>query len=77
VSDLETAFGVADVPAPPYTRRRPAGGPPNPQISLRIPANWIYRLRERAIRAAGDEDRTITAQEIVRRIIADALSRPL
>lgn len=59
-----------------YSRTRQAGGPPNTQISLRIPASWIVRLREQAIRAAGQEDRTISAQEIVRRILADALAKP-
>lgn len=59
-----------------YSRTRHAGDPPNTQISLRIPASWIVRLREQAIRAAGQEDRTISAQEIVRRILADALAKP-
>jgi hypothetical protein len=77
-----TAHPVAAMPrairpgVQPYSRRAPAGGRPNKQISLRLPANWIMMLRERAIEAASREQRMITPQEIVRRIVASALSQP-
>lgn len=43
------------------------------QVSLRLPANWVKMLRQRALAAAADEDAIITPQEIVRRMIAQAL----
>lgn len=57
-------------------RRRRAAGAVSVQISLRVPASWVGQLRERAIAAAWAEDCMVTPQEIVRRIIADALRRP-
>jgi hypothetical protein len=68
---------VPPAAVPPHTRRRPADGRPNVQISLRLPASWVGQLRERAIAAARREDCMITPQEIMRRIIADALRQPL
>ncbi len=59
----------------PYTRRAAEGERPNVQISLRVPAGWVYQLRRRAIDASEKEVRMITPQEIVRRIVADALNR--
>jgi hypothetical protein len=43
------------------------------QVSLRLPASWIALLRQRALAAAAAEEAMVTPQEIVRRMIADAL----
>jgi hypothetical protein len=43
------------------------------QISLRLPLSWMTTLRQRALAAAAEEDWTVTPQEIMRRIIAEAL----
>ncbi len=51
-------------------RGRPtSAGGPKVQLSLRLPANWIYLLRKLAIEASDREDRMITPQEIVRRLV--------
>ena len=62
---------------PPHIRHGRQPGRPNIQMSLRVPASWISELRERAIAAAHREDCMITPQDIVRRIIAEALRKPL
>lgn len=62
---------------PPYARRCPPGGLPNVQTSLRVPARWMPLLRKRALCASEQEGRMITTQEIMRRIIAEALSQPI
>jgi hypothetical protein len=43
------------------------------QISLRLPKAWHAALRRRAVEASGAEDRTITPQEIVRRLVGQGL----
>jgi hypothetical protein len=43
------------------------------QVSLRLPASWVALLRQRALAAASVEDAMITPQDIVRRMIAEAL----
>lgn len=53
------------------------GRPPAPeetmQISLRLPKAWHAALRRRAVEASASEDRTITPQEIVRRLVGQGL----
>jgi hypothetical protein len=49
---------------------------PTIQVSLRLPASWVGRLRDRALAASAREQRMITPQEIMRRIIATALDTP-
>jgi hypothetical protein len=44
------------------------------QVSLRLPANWVKMLRQRALTVAAAEDAIITPQEVVRRMIAQALN---
>lgn len=39
------------------------------QISLRLPESWMTRLRRRAVQASTAEDRMISPQEVVRRIL--------
>ena len=86
---LETLRGMtAQVPttAPPQapqpepaaasqTRRR--GRPPateeTMQISLRLPKAWHAALRRRAVEASAAEERTISPQEIVRRLVGQGL----
>ena len=55
--------------------RRDRRGEPTIQISLRLPTSWMALLRQRALAAAAREDCMITPQEIVRRIIEDALNQ--
>lgn len=43
------------------------------QLSLRLPPGWIALLRQRALAAAAEEETMVTPQEIVRRMIAEAL----
>jgi len=60
------------------TPGRPPDGPARKertvQVSLRLPANWVKMLRHRALAAAAVENAIITPQEIVRRIIAQAMN---
>ncbi len=46
---------------------------PTVQVSLRLPASWVARLRQRALAATAREENIITPQEIMRRIISLAL----
>jgi len=39
------------------------------QISLRLPKAWILVLRRRAVEASAAEEKTISPQEIVRRLV--------
>ena len=43
------------------------------QISLRLPKAWHAALRLRAVEASAAEDRTISPQEIVRRLVGRGL----
>ena len=60
------------------TPGRPPDGPASKertvQVSLRLPANWVKMLRHRALAAAAAEVAIITPQEIVRRMIAQAMN---
>jgi hypothetical protein len=46
---------------------------PTLQVSLRLPASQVTALRELALNASRQEQRMITPQEIVRRMIVKAL----
>ncbi len=74
-SDFETepAGDTQDAPPAPATAGRRASRERTVQVSLRLPANWMVALRQRALAAAAAEDAMITPQEIVRRMIADSL----
>ena len=43
------------------------------QISLRLPKAWLSVLRRRAVEASAEEERTISPQEIVRRLVGQGL----
>ena len=43
------------------------------QISLRLPKAWLSTLRRRAVEASAAEERTISPQEIVRRLVGKGL----
>ncbi len=43
------------------------------QISLRLPKAWHAALRRRALEASAAEERTISPQEIVRRLVGQGL----
>jgi hypothetical protein len=43
------------------------------QISLRIPRAWLSKLRRKAVEASAAEEKTITPQEIVRRLVGTGL----
>lgn len=74
---------VPPAPTVPVTAAAPratggrSGRPPAPeetmQISLRLPKAWHARLRHRALEASAAEERTVTPQEIVRRLIGQGL----
>jgi len=65
----------SDHPAVRQSGRR--GRPPAPeatmQISLRLPKAWHAALRRRALEASAAEERTISPQEIVRRLVGQGL----
>jgi hypothetical protein len=68
------------MPSEPAPVRSPVvrlGRPPAPeetmQISLRLPKAWHARLRRHALEASAAEERTITPQEIVRRLVGQGL----
>lgn len=43
------------------------------QISLRLPKAWLSLLRRRAVEASASEEKTISPQEIVRRLVGQGL----
>jgi hypothetical protein len=43
------------------------------QISLRLPEAWVSALRREAIKASTAEDRMISPQEVVRRLVGQGL----
>ena len=57
----------------PQSPRRDEGG--TTQISLRLPEGWMRQLRRRAANASTTEDRMISPQEIVRRILRRELEQ--
>jgi hypothetical protein len=68
------------VPPPTSTSAKQAGRIGRPpaieetlQISLRLPKAWHAALRRRALDASAAEERTISPQEIVRRLIGRGL----
>jgi hypothetical protein len=70
----------ADLPSPETTapmRPNRLGRPPAAeetlQISLRLPRAWHTALRHRAVEASIAEERTISPQEIVRRLVGQGL----
>ena len=71
---------LSATPAVPITVERESrvGRPPaveeTMQISLRLPKLWHAALRRRAVEASAAEDRTISPQEIVRRLVGRGLS---
>jgi hypothetical protein len=52
---------------------RPPGAEETMQISLRLPKAWHAALRRRALEASAAEERTISPQEIVRRLVGQGL----
>lgn len=52
---------------------RPPAAEKTMQISLRLPKTWHAALRRRAVEASSIEDRTISPQEIVRRLVGRGL----
>jgi len=74
ISDTASDMTPSTVTVPAYARRPPSSdGRSNIQISMRVPAAWMPLLRERARAVSEREERTITPQEIMRRMIAAAL----
>ena len=45
------------------------------QISLRLPESWMTKLRRRAANASTTEDRMVSPQEVVRRILRRELEQ--
>jgi len=54
-------------------RGRPPATEETMQISLRLPKAWHAALRRRAVEASAAEERTISPQEIVRRLVGQGL----
>ena len=80
--DMAAAPFPAERPAPPESvapsgHDTRAGRPPAAeetiQISLRLPKAWLSTLRRRAVEASGAEEKTISPQEIVRRLVGQGL----
>ncbi len=59
--------------APPPATGRPPAIEETLQISLRLPKVWLSALRRRAVEASAKEERTISPQEIVRRLVGQGL----
>lgn len=83
---LEALRGMAaQTPMPPAEAAPPIGSaaakrlgrPPAAeetlQISLRLPKAWHAALRRRAVEASAAEERTISPQEIIRRLVGQGL----
>ncbi len=68
---------AAPEPATPARHPGRTGRPPaieeTLQISLRLPKAWLSMLRRRAVEASAKEERTISPQEIVRRLVGQGL----
>ncbi len=83
---LEALRGMAAEP-PDHPAPRPSADPPERlvrpgrppaeeetmQISLRLPKAWLSVLRRRAVEASTAEEKTISPQEIVRRLVGRSL----
>ena len=54
-------------------RGRPPATEETMQISLRLPKAWHTALHRRAVEASAAEERTISPQEIVRRLVGQGL----
>ena len=52
---------------------RPPAAEETIQISLRLPKAWLLTLRRRAVEASAAEEKTISPQEIVRRLVGQGL----
>ena len=52
---------------------RPPAAEKTMQISLRLPEAWVSALRREAIKASTAEDRMISPQEVVRRLVGQGL----
>jgi hypothetical protein len=52
---------------------RPPATEKTMQISLRLPEAWVTALRREAIKASTAEDRMISPQEVVRRLVGQGL----
>lgn len=52
---------------------RPTATEKTMQISLRLPEAWVSALRREAIKASTAEDRMISPQEVVRRMVGQGL----
>jgi hypothetical protein len=63
----------AETDSPSGRRGRPPAPEPTLQISLRLPKAWHAALRRRAVEASAAEERTISPQEIVRRLVGQGL----
>lgn len=78
-ADPPPASGRPAPPEPDASSRHPGrtGRPPavepTLQISLRLPKAWLLALRRRAVEASAHEERTISPQEIVRRLVGQGL----
>ena len=85
---LEALRDMAAAPPPVLERSNPpepeptrhpgrTGRPPaieeTLQISLRLPKAWLSKLRRRAVEASAAEEKTISPQEIVRRLVGQGL----
>ena len=52
---------------------RPPAQEATMQISLRLPKAWVSALRKRALEVSAAEDRTISPQEMIRRLVGQGL----
>jgi hypothetical protein len=61
------------LPRHPSRTGRPPAIEETLQISLRLPKAWLSALRRRAVDASAAEEKTISPQEIVRRLVGQGL----
>jgi len=73
VSSTDLPSTEATTPMRPNRLGRPPAAEETLQISLRLPKAWHAVLRRRALEASMAEERTISPQEIVRRLVGQGL----
>ena len=71
--EFPVQFAAAAHPGPRGSAKRDEGE--TTQISLRLPESWMTKLRRRAAHASTTEDRMVSPQEVVRRLLRRELEQ--
>lgn len=73
IADHPAPHSSVDSPERLVRPGRPAAEEETMQISLRLPKAWLSVLRRRAVEASTVEEKTISPQEVVRRLVGRSL----